>query len=133
SSGRRTTDAMSATRGNGKNRVGPGAGPALGGDTPGIRRSVLIGLGSRSGAPSTGGRMPTVTITTAPLTLDELLEIARGARVELGPDARTLIGASRAVVDAALASGRPVYGLNTGIGHLKDVRLPDEEVRRLQQ
>ncbi len=77
--------------------------------------------------------MPAVTITAAPLTIEELLDIARGAPVELGADARTRIGASRAVVDAALASGRPVYGLNTGVGHLKDVRLPDEEVRRLQQ
>jgi hypothetical protein len=50
--------------------------------------------------------MPAVTITAAPLTIEELLEVARGARVELGPDARALIGASRAVVDAALASGR---------------------------
>jgi histidine ammonia-lyase len=77
--------------------------------------------------------MPSVTITAAPLTLEELLEVARGTQVELSRDARAVIGASRAVVDAALASGRPVYGLNTGVGHLKDVRLPDEEVRRLQQ
>ncbi len=77
--------------------------------------------------------MPAVTITQAPLTIEELLEVAHGALVELGPDARTLIGASRAVVDAALASGRPVYGLNTGVGHMKDVRLPEGEVRRLQQ
>ncbi len=77
--------------------------------------------------------MPAVTITEAPLTIEELLEVAHGAPVELGPDARALIGASRAVVDAALASGRPVYGLNTGVGHMKDVRLPEEGVRRLQQ
>jgi histidine ammonia-lyase len=77
--------------------------------------------------------MPAVTISQAPLSIEELLEVAHGAPVELGPDARALIGASRAVVDAALASGRPVYGLNTGVGHMKDVRLPEEEVRRLQQ
>ena len=77
--------------------------------------------------------MPTVTISEAPLTVEELVEVARGAPVELGPEARALILASRAVVDAALASGRPVYGLNTGVGHMKDVRLPDEELRRVQQ
>ena len=77
--------------------------------------------------------MPSVIITAAPLTLEELLEVARGTRVELSPDAWAVIGASRAVVDAALASGRPVYGVNTGVGHLKDVRLHDEEVRRRQQ
>jgi histidine ammonia-lyase len=77
--------------------------------------------------------MPAVTISEAPLTVEELVEVARGAPVELGPEARALILASRAVVDAALASGRPVYGLNTGVGHMKDVRLPDEELRRVQQ
>jgi histidine ammonia-lyase len=37
------------------------------------------------------------------------------------------------VVDSALASGEPIYGLNTGVGHRKDVRVSDEELRRLQQ
>ena len=30
-------------------------------------------------------------------------------------------------------SGEPIYGLTPGIGHLKDTRLPDEELRRAQQ
>ncbi len=77
--------------------------------------------------------MPAVTITAMPLAIEELLQVARGARVELDADAWALIGASRAVVDAALASGRPVYGLTTGVGHTKDVRLPDQALRRLQQ
>jgi histidine ammonia-lyase len=74
-----------------------------------------------------------VTVTEAPLTVEELLEVARGAQVELGADAKALIAASRAIVDTALASGRPVYGLNTGVGHMKDERVPDEELRRMQQ
>jgi histidine ammonia-lyase len=42
------------------------------------------------------------------------------------------VRASRAVVDDALASGEPSYGLNTGVGHRKDERLSDDELRRLQ-
>ena len=33
----------------------------------------------------------------------------------------------------ALAADKPIYGLNTGVGHLKDVRLPHEELRRAQE
>ena len=37
------------------------------------------------------------------------------------------------MVDAALATGKPVYGLNTGVGHNKDTRLPDEALRAMQR
>src|SRR5438093_10268201 len=74
-----------------------------------------------------------VTIDAGPLTADDVVRVAQGAGVELGPNALQRIRASRAVVDAALASGRPVYGLNTGVGHMKDTRLPDEALRAMQQ
>jgi histidine ammonia-lyase len=67
------------------------------------------------------------------LALEELLRIAGGERVELGPDARSRIGASQSVVEDALARPDPVYGLNTGVGHRKDVRLSDEEMRTQQE
>lgn len=75
----------------------------------------------------------TVTITDVPLALADLVRVARGADVALGPGARDRIAASRAVVDIALATGEPVYGLNTGVGHMKDARLPDEELQRAQE
>jgi histidine ammonia-lyase len=74
-----------------------------------------------------------VTITGAPLTIEELLAVAEGAAVGLGDDARATIAASRAVVDGMLEREEPVYGLNTGVGHMKDVRLPVEELRRGQE
>jgi histidine ammonia-lyase len=77
--------------------------------------------------------MKAVTITEAPLAVEELVEVVGGAQVELGPGALARIRASRAVVDQALDSGDAIYGLTTGIGHLKDTRLPDEELRRAQQ
>ena len=58
--------------------------------------------------------MDVVTITEAPLTIEEVLAVVRGATVQLGSGARDRIRASRTVVDRALATGRPIYGLNTG-------------------
>ncbi len=67
------------------------------------------------------------------MQIAELLEIANGRSVVVDADAVAVIKDSRAVVDAALASGRPVYGLNMGLGHMKDTRLPDDRIRELQQ
>ena len=64
-----------------------------------------------------------------PLTIEDLLAVARGARIELGDDARATIVASRAVIDRMLEGDEPVYGLNTGVGHMKDSVLPTEELR----
>jgi histidine ammonia-lyase len=76
--------------------------------------------------------MTAVTITTAPMSIEELLAIVEGAPVELDATARDRIAASRAVVDRVLSSGEAVYGLNTQVGHGKDTRLSDEEIRSQQ-
>ena len=73
--------------------------------------------------------MSTVTITEEPLALENLLAIVDGARVELAEGVRAAITASRAVVDHALASSDAVYGLTTQVGHGKDIRLSEEEIR----
>jgi histidine ammonia-lyase len=70
--------------------------------------------------------MGTVAIDVTPVPLTELLGVARGAAVELTRGARDRIASGRRVVDGVLASGRAVYGLTTGVGHLRDVRIPDE-------
>jgi histidine ammonia-lyase len=77
--------------------------------------------------------MSTVTVSDAPLSIEELLAVVDGAPVELAPTARARIGASRALVDTALASGEPIYGLTTQVGHGKDVRLSDDQLRRQQE
>ena len=76
--------------------------------------------------------MESITIGEEPLTIEQVGRVARGGRVELAPAALTRIRASRAVVDDALASGKAIYGLTTGVGHNKDVRLPDAELRASQ-
>src|SRR5262245_54024818 len=41
--------------------------------------------------------------------------------------------AARKVVEAALASGEPVYGVTTGFGKLKNQFIPEEQLAELQQ
>ena len=73
--------------------------------------------------------MSTVTITEEPLALEDLLAVIDGARVELADSARAMIAASRAVVDRALTRNDAVYGLTTQVGHGKDTRLTEEQIR----
>ena len=77
--------------------------------------------------------MTTVRITLAPLAIEDLIAIIEGARVELDDAVLTDIAASRAVVDEALRSGAAVYGLTTQVGHGKDTRLNEEQIRGEQQ
>ena len=64
--------------------------------------------------------MDPVAIDVPAVPLADLLAIARGAPVALTDAARDRIAAGRAVVEQVLASGRAVYGLTTGVGHLRD-------------
>ncbi len=74
--------------------------------------------------------MSIVTISDAPMSIEELVAVADGAPVELAAAARARIEASRAVVDVALAGGEAIYGVTTHVGHGKDIRLTEEELRR---
>jgi histidine ammonia-lyase len=73
--------------------------------------------------------MSTVTITEEPLALEALLAVVDGAQVELAGGARAAIAAGRAVVDRALARNDAVYGLTTQVGHGKDTRMTEDEIR----
>ena len=77
--------------------------------------------------------MTTVTITEAAMGTEDLLAVADGARVELDDGVRAQIAAGRAVVDRALDAGEVVYGLTTQVGHGKDTRLSEEEIRGEQR
>jgi histidine ammonia-lyase len=74
-----------------------------------------------------------ITIGTADLALDDLLAIAHGATVALDDEAWATVGASRAIVDAVVDGPDLVYGLNTGLGHQRDVALPRDSLRRIQE
>jgi histidine ammonia-lyase len=67
------------------------------------------------------------------VTLDQLRAIWAGGAVELAPDAWTAIEASSAAVARIVASGRTVYGINTGFGLLAQTRIPQERLAELQR
>jgi histidine ammonia-lyase len=77
--------------------------------------------------------MTTVRIRNAPVSIADLLAVVDGARVELDEQALAVVAASRSVVDEALAAGSAVYGLTTQVGHGRDVRLTEEEIRAAQE
>ena len=67
------------------------------------------------------------------LDLEDVAQVARrGGAIRLAPSARARMAESRAVVEAAVAAGRAVYGVTTGFGELKDQSIPAEQVRQLQ-
>lgn len=68
-----------------------------------------------------------------PLTPEDVLRVARqGWRVEVAPAAWETVRASRAAVDAVIESGRPVYGLNTGVGADCQTAIPPEALTAFQ-
>jgi histidine ammonia-lyase len=68
------------------------------------------------------------------LTLEEVEAVARGqAHAELAPSARQKVARSRALVEARLDDGEAHYGINTGFGTLAEVRIPRDDLARLQR
>ncbi len=80
----------------------------------------------------TDARPADVVIGTADLALDDLVAVAHGAHVSLDQDAWRAVEASRAIVDRVVDGPALVYGLNTGLGHERDVALPRASLGRLQ-
>ncbi len=68
-----------------------------------------------------------------PLSLEDVVAVARGEPVELAAPAARRMCASRAIVEGAVGRGETVYGVTTGFGSLADVRIPPEEAGRLQE
>ena len=79
--------------------------------------------------------MPDVTVLVGePLTFDDVVAVARrGAPVALAPGLSERLANRRALVERAVASGRAVYGITTGIGDLARVRIDPAEALRLQR
>src|SRR5207244_1121268 len=58
--------------------------------------------------------------------------IAAGEPVEIAPEAIMQMERSERVVREVAHGDRPVYGINTGFGKLCEVRIPEDEIERLQ-
>lgn len=72
---------------------------------------------------------PTVLRVVDPVDLDQaaIASIAAGRRIEVAPELLERIGRTRAEVLAALRDGRPVYGVNTGMGAQSGIRLTADQ------
>ena len=68
------------------------------------------------------------------LGIAELVRAARDPSVELliEPAARAALDRSRALVEAAVADGRTMYGINTGFGKLANIRIAPDQLDQLQ-
>ena len=75
---------------------------------------------------------PTVVIDAEPLTVDDVVAVANGAELQLGADARRRIEVAREIVDRYVAGPDLIYGLNTGLGHMRNERVPLESLREYQ-
>jgi histidine ammonia-lyase len=70
----------------------------------------------------------TLVLGDGPLLPADVCDVARGGSVTLGHGARERMDASRAVIERLLEQDRPIYGLTTGVGALKGVRIgPDAQ------
>ncbi|MGH3034311.1 MAG: HAL/PAL/TAL family ammonia-lyase [Gaiellaceae bacterium] len=70
-----------------------------------------------------------VVLTGNTLTLEEVVRVARGgAEVSIAPEAVGRMREARSLVERALERGDEVYGLTTGVGARKKVRVPPEEI-----
>jgi histidine ammonia-lyase len=78
--------------------------------------------------------MPAVEITSGGDTDLGLIRcVAAGSGVRIGPSVMASVRRRRAEVLAALADGRLVYGVNTGMGALSSVRLTEQQQRSHQR
>jgi histidine ammonia-lyase len=78
--------------------------------------------------------MPPLLLTGRDLTIDQVVEVARGRRaVELDPTAAERVRSSRAVIERLVGEGATVYGVTTGFGDLADVRIEPGRTAELQR
>ena len=74
-----------------------------------------------------------IELTGNDLTVERFARVVfERERVSLAKSARASMEGSRAVVEAAIASGKVVYGVTTGFGDLVKVRIAPEEMRAVQ-
>ena len=78
-------------------------------------------------------KLPSVTLDGHSLSIADVVAVARQhAAVALDTKALAAVAQSRKAVEAAVARGATIYGVNTGFGKLAHVRIPPEQARQLQ-
>ncbi|AUZ55148.1 histidine ammonia-lyase [Stenotrophomonas acidaminiphila] len=74
-----------------------------------------------------------LTLRPGHVPLAQWRQIHRGARVRLDAAAQAAVLHSAQAVDAIVARGEPVYGINTGFGKLASVRIERDDLETLQR
>jgi len=75
-----------------------------------------------------------VTITGKDLTIEDVYNVAFGLeKVELHSEALSRIKKCRAFIEKKISEKEIMYGVNTGIGELSEVVLPDEQIEDFQK
>ncbi|MBV8653891.1 MAG: aromatic amino acid lyase, partial [Alphaproteobacteria bacterium] len=77
--------------------------------------------------------MTQIVLKPGRITLAEWRGVYCGAAVSLAPDCHEAVVRSAGVIDAILARGAPVYGINTGFGKLASIRIDTEDLATLQR
>ena len=72
-------------------------------------------------------------LTPGSVTLAHLRDLWSGAPARLSGDALSAIDTAAAAVDRIVASGKTVYGINTGFGLLAQTRIPAAQLADLQR
>ncbi|WP_270180825.1 histidine ammonia-lyase [Alkalihalobacillus sp. CinArs1] len=74
-----------------------------------------------------------ILLTGSDLTLKEMKKIIYGDEdVSIHPSSMEKVKKSRKAVEKIVATGKTVYGINTGFGKFSDVLIPDKNVDELQ-
>ena len=75
-----------------------------------------------------------ITLDGRSLSIADVIAVARRrASVAIAPAALAGLAASRQAVETALARGDTIYGVTTGFGKLAHVRIPADQLGRLQR
>lgn len=75
-----------------------------------------------------------IVITPGEVSLETWREILRAApRLSLTPSAKATVDASQRAVQDMIATGKAIYGVNTGFGKLASVRIDDKQLSDLQR
>ena len=75
-----------------------------------------------------------IVIAPGEVPLKTWRDILRGkARIALATGARETVDSSQRAVQDMIATGRAIYGVNTGFGKLASVRIDDEQLGNLQR
>jgi histidine ammonia-lyase len=77
--------------------------------------------------------MPQHVLLDRSLTWPQVGEVADGARLALSDGAQARIGAARRLVESIVRKGVRAYGVNTGVGALCDVVIPESKQAELSR